>query len=469
MNTINLDPVELGKKLKLARQTKGLSQEKLAELAQTSCQNISKFENKGLSDINWIKTFSQILDVNLIGETETKQIEMTPIEKEIISFLIKEYGNCEYSYLLREIKIEDNTIKKEIESLCFNDWIKREVYDGWYDYKEDRLFLTNLGLIVYENSNINSIKAEELSEYKDDGIWTYEDVIFKLEYEYTSCYGVREIDDFQTFVNIAKNEKSIRNIYSIYVDKGHRKFVRDESSLYLINYIYYLKENIDYDNFLDLIGKDYEIKSGNTENVPYSGMYYPYDSFGKFTSCVDDDDVPLFYYTDVDLIPHIDCQADIEYRMKYGITNDVLLDFDESRRVLNIVENKSEEDNNFTMDEYKEYIKKHYRKPKTDYEKMLYKRIIELIKHDDCDNEFLCYFSFSKEWIDNGLAQLVLENLGILDYYKKAIENDFYGFIPQNAVDLNHEYYIPDEIREKSEKECDGESIVEDGFVLPFV
>lgn len=466
MNTINLDPVELGKKLKLARQTKGLSQEKLAELAQTSCQNISKFENKGLSDINWIKTFSQILDVNLIGEMGNRQTELTPIGKEVMSILIRENGYCDYRYMIEEIKIDEITVKNEVESLCFNNWIKRKIYDGWYGYKEDKLFVTKLGIVIYSNSNINSIKAEELSE-KEDDISTYENVKWRFNEG-----GIWNYDDIQSYIKNAKDEYLIHNIYNMSNNNTSRKYVRDESCLYLINFIYNLKECAGgiYDYGL---GYDYEIIAIRD----YYNKYY--ESFNDFEELIDGEK-PVFWGLDFDFVPHKDCQSDIEYRMRHGITNDILLIEDEEVEeddekcyfVWKSI-NESKEEKTFSIDEYKDYINKYYRMPETDYERMIYDKIIEIISFNNYDNSALTYFSFSKEWVENGLASLVLDNLGLKEHYINCLKLSSPDQFTYNLMRSGHGIVLDEEIKkalpEHIDKLNDYVALDKDYYEFPFV
>ena len=218
---------------------------------------------------------------------------------------------------------------------------------------------------------------------------------------YINCQELQK--DYQECIDKMPGERMIRNIYCELNSKGIKEFKRGEESLYLINYIFWLKHEIEAG-----VEQDFEIGKG----------YASDDEMGEYLVTAEYG-LPPFYDLDKSLVPHVDCQSDIEYRMKKGITDELLLDIidDGDMREVELL-NRTD----ISIEEYRDYINKHYRKPEGDYEKLLYERILGLINCDYCTDYILCYFVFSDEWIENGLADLVIKNLGIEDYYGEFLD-----------------------------------------------
>ena len=86
------DGVNVGLKIRQARQAKGWSQEVLAEKANCTPQYISKFEKGGLSDMNWITLLSNILDCNLLEASIDVEGSIGELGREILIVLVENKG-----------------------------------------------------------------------------------------------------------------------------------------------------------------------------------------------------------------------------------------------------------------------------------------------------------------------------------------------------------------------------------------
>lgn len=252
------DGVNVGLKIRQARQAKGWSQEVLAEKANCTPQYISKFEKGGLSDMNWITLLSNILDCNLLEASIDVEGSIGELGREILIVLVENKGCIFTSNLVSEYMhgLSDAQVTHEIVKLSKIGMVVREIYNNWNNAEEDRLFITAKGLISLKNSDLNT-SASELVFDNLDSVETYEQIL-------------GELNSYQEYIDSREAEKIIRNIYG--------NLLNDEYLLsfpvYRVNYIKYLINLIENERDTDLVKNIFLDKEACTCSSCYHDILY---------------------------------------------------------------------------------------------------------------------------------------------------------------------------------------------------
>lgn len=205
---------ECGLRLRRVRMAKNMSQHYLADKMFTSPQNVSKWENQGISDIDTIKELSRILGQDILSNERDKEGVVGEIGKHILKQIAKNNGFIAVwrldMYGLNTEIVTDEIFKLERIGMCV-----REQYKNFYNDEKDMLFITAKGLIALNNfsmfGNVESKTYEQFLENRD----TIQDYYDKNQLEKLvrnlQCYGTYRIDYINYLVN-----KYERN----YIDEG---------------------------------------------------------------------------------------------------------------------------------------------------------------------------------------------------------------------------------------------------------
>lgn len=474
------DAVAIGTRIRQARQAKGWNQETLAERADTSAQNISKFEKNGLSDMNWITVLSNILDTNLLEATIDIEGEVGEIGKEILFTLICFEGNLFFEDFIDRYMygLSQNQFTNEIVKLAKIGLVVRENYSDWDGKERDRIFITAKGLITFKNLELNNSLANTLYD-EIDNVVTYEQLL----------------GDENSYDSYIKHNEAERLI---------RKFdfsCEGKFSAYRINFIKYLKENfetkIDKDPVWDYFFDEeswcpseqfyHDIIHRMTFDATDEVINNRYNEWKKYMEIVDDfleaydstDEVIRFANKKLtEEFDWIDKEVDdgkekrylqlladkIDFLLKkYNMESPyeivmAMLEKDGSKKMVfeseeekretafiiscwinsedifevcgitpnedSYLENKGNREATlptewFSDVEIKEFIIENFGEAKNEYEKNVdasLKKIIELIPNA------ITYFAMPEKWEENGLADLVRNNVGLSKMEKESTD-----------------------------------------------
>ena len=451
--------MEIGQRCRRVRMAKGLSQQALADLAETSPQNISKFEKSGISDIYWIKKLSMILDTNLEDNEADQEGVVGEVGKEILYTLIIRGGHEETKDILNSemYGLNAERVAHEIFKLERLGMVVREQYTGWEDLEEDVTFITAKGLITTKNMQLNHKMEEEVFNTIED-VETYE-------------YIIGDSKSYQEFIDERPAEKMIREIFYApsYVAEIYTGVLNTD---YRCNYVKWLKENFENGFEKDII---YE---GEFEQwIPSRSIYFDIMyrmAFGiedemywletgddgsyiiELRDLVDDAEhfLDINQWDDRDWIKERTervFQSVLEYKPVHVNTDNnkeklfnLSEEIEDFENMKDLLEDNdiSELDNAnikgkllfanmspselyaekakirgnispldwFSVDEIRDFIERCFRPAETDEEKQLdatLKEINRLIP------ETLDYYTFPREWEENGLADLVRSNYGL--------------------------------------------------------
>ncbi|MBO5453179.1 MAG: helix-turn-helix transcriptional regulator [Clostridia bacterium] len=147
---------ECGLRLRRVRMTKNMSQQALADKMYTTPQNVSKWENQGISDVDTIKELSRILGQDILSDERNEEGVVGEIGKHILKQVAQNNGfipveeliNSHMYGLSAEI-VTDEIFKLERIGMCV-----REQYKNFYDIEKDMVFITAKGLITLNNFSV---------------------------------------------------------------------------------------------------------------------------------------------------------------------------------------------------------------------------------------------------------------------------------------------------------------------------
>ena len=144
---------ECGLRLRRVRMAKNMSQQALADKMYTTPQNVSKWENQGISDVDTIKELSRILGQDILSDERNEEGVVGEIGKHILKQVAQNNGFIpvddlidKHMYGLGVEIVTDEIFKLERIGMCV-----REQYKNFYDNEEDMLFITAKGVITLNN------------------------------------------------------------------------------------------------------------------------------------------------------------------------------------------------------------------------------------------------------------------------------------------------------------------------------
>lgn len=211
---IHVLPEEYGKRIKRARQAKGLTQKQLAELANLSDSAISKYETQGTLDVNVLNHLSNVLGASLFSSPADAEGTIGIVGKEIMSQIVLHEGYIDFHVLLKNMHgMGEDVIAEEIVKLSSLGVVVRESYRRFDDSVNDGLFITAKGIFAYKGE-ISDIDSTEEMRNLITNCKSYEQLL-----EGHECY--------QDYVNAHELERLIYNL--------------DYVGSYRLDYIIYLK------------------------------------------------------------------------------------------------------------------------------------------------------------------------------------------------------------------------------------
>lgn len=147
---------ECGLRLRRVRMAKNMSQQALADKMYTTPQNVSKWENQGISDVDTIKELSRILGQDILSDERNEEGVVGEIGKHILKQVAQNNGFIpvedlinSHMYGLNAEIVTDEIFKLERIGMCV-----REQYKNFYDIEKDMVFITAKGLIALNNFSV---------------------------------------------------------------------------------------------------------------------------------------------------------------------------------------------------------------------------------------------------------------------------------------------------------------------------
>ena len=147
---------ECGLRLRRVRMAKNISQQILADKMYTTPQNVSKWENQGISDVDTIKELSRILGQDILSDERNEEGVVGEIGKHILKQVAQNNGFIpveelinSHMYGLNAKIVTDEIFKLERIGMCV-----REQYKNFYDIEKDMVFITAKGLITLNNFSV---------------------------------------------------------------------------------------------------------------------------------------------------------------------------------------------------------------------------------------------------------------------------------------------------------------------------
>lgn len=147
---------ECGLRLRRVRMAKNMSQQALADKMYTTPQNVSKWENQGISDVDTIKELSRILGQDILSDERNEEGVVGEIGKHILKQVAQNNGFIpveelinSHMYGLNSEIVTDEIFKLERIGMCV-----REQYRNFYDIEKDMVFITAKGLITLNNFSV---------------------------------------------------------------------------------------------------------------------------------------------------------------------------------------------------------------------------------------------------------------------------------------------------------------------------
>jgi len=147
---------ECGLRLRRVRMAKNMSQQTLADKMYTSPQNVSKWENQGISDVDTIKELSRILGQDILSDERNEEGVVGEIGKHILKQVAQNNGFIpvgdlinSHMYGLNVEIVTEEIFKLERIGMCV-----REQYKNFYDIEKDMVFITAKGLITLNNFSV---------------------------------------------------------------------------------------------------------------------------------------------------------------------------------------------------------------------------------------------------------------------------------------------------------------------------
>lgn len=281
--------MEIGQRCRRVRMAKGLSQQQLADLAETTAQNISKYEKNGISDIFWIKKLSGILDVNLLDDEADQEGPVGEVGREILYTLVIRGGHEDTEDILSSemYGYSKEKVSHEIYKLEKIGMVVRELFNGWLGVEEDVTFITAKGLITLKNMQLNAQMEKDVFNVIEE-IDTYEQI-------------VRGCNSYQDFIDKHPAEKHIRSIWygNEYVVSFPLEGIIGITSDYRCNYVKWLKEN-----YLEGFEEDKVSELSNSDQwIPSKSIYH--DIIYRMALEITDETEWLHAYNDEDYVRNL--------------------------------------------------------------------------------------------------------------------------------------------------------------------
>lgn len=419
--------IRCGERLRRVRQALGMSQEELANKMFISPQAISKYEKSGISDIDVIKKFSEIMGQDLLSDEIDSEGEVGEIGREILIQLINHCGYILYEELARKYMygMSDERISTEVFKLQKIGLCVREQYRRWDTGIVDALFITAKGTISYKN--------------------------FVKE---NASYVSGLLKEVQTYEMLIGEYSS----YQEYIEHHKEIFLIDE----LMNLKHYYRQDYRaylYENYVPKLGEERKIYPRKTKCTAYydiairNALNIGHDTERYFCDLIDERDS----YTSQEEIKEQAIKRLCEdYPMaKYAIEQEYHAMLDEITEPLEddtiLLENAYVDSKMIHMNNFEEYIREAYEIEKVHHndpnpfnwitiDTIKYYIQTNMPKAEECKMlpgyevmeriDYLCrkinelipetleYYTFPSDWEEAGIGDMVRDLYGISDNHR---------------------------------------------------
>ena len=435
--------ISLGRNLKKYRKMKGLTQEDLARDMNTTFQTISNYECKGITDVDVERELSRVLGVDLRENIADKEGIVGEVGKEILFRLIENKGKLSVTALANELHgMSQERVNHEIEKIANLDMCVREKYVDFRSITRDEVFITAKGIITYKNLISDTYHAAKLGKVIDY-VRSYEERLTPYWYEKDEIPVAEDMEDYINKrpwisaiydIRFTSTYKADYIIYLYHWGAHERLEMQDlNNKIELMSYdaifpgvniyhdiIYRMAYGFDdtwrNENFFSLLSdswykqtdKLYNRLSGIQENDPV--LEETINRFASDFEWIRSEDNHLTNDEDLSNL-----ENEYEDRVSMGFFVNAFAD-DETNKKERYLEHAPKgmedvyPDKWFSKEEIEDFIRKNYHLPQNDEEREIQKKIDKVEKLRPILKE---YYSFPKEWEENGLADLVRELNGI--------------------------------------------------------
>lgn len=443
-------PVFLGNQLRKYRRMQNITQEKFAEMLGTTAQTISNYERSGIKDVEVEEEISKALGRSLREDLADKEGEVGEVGKEILYVLLENRG-CMWVRALASNHMHgmsSERVDHEIEKLEELDMCRRERYKDATGVDRDDLHITAKGIITYKNLVKDKYHEEKLQEILPN-VTSFEDRLIP-DYKVEDDLGIAR--DLEDYVQMRPWISKILDIefktpymadYIAYLYYNHAFarpnvlgcFFKEDISTFFpgVNIYHDIIYRMSYKftdkwreekffktktpEFLDKSNELYNIVEGNSDDED-SVIYFAIRKFKEEYSWVKDagkrgNMIPFNSIQDKSEQQKIKAEYESILDLESDLTSFVCDDLTRKEIYEENAPKGMEDvypDKWFSKDEIENFIKENFRKPQNEYEKMIFEKIKTVEKLRPRVKE---YYSFPKEWEDNGLADLVRELSGI--------------------------------------------------------
>lgn len=438
-----MDKKELGKRLKRARTAKGWTQAELAERANTTVQNISKYEREGIGSVDAVDQLSRILGRDLSSAEKEQEGTVGEIGKEILIKLIENKGMLAFDKMVKENLYGLNAEKasNEVFKLLCLGLCVRENYEDFDGKERDILFITAKGLITCKNAISNPLIIEKIKE------WLPKVITLENRLKDHLNLNIKSAESIEEYIDARRDEKLIRNLplteyrtnYTTYLKRAFlfqseelsekRIYMGPQNHLCLfpgVNFysdtIHSMIADISENNKIALI-KEYQETEISTEEIIIISEIEKHKKLDETleyvmnnTYTITVEDILDYYYDDVagESIKKEDEKLLIEEAYSYEAEEKQRHEFKklvkERYDYLKEKTGKSRPSEFFSYEEIEVYVKSNLKKAKNDTEKNIDKVIAEI---NALRPQTLNYYMFPEEWEEKGLADYVRKFYGI--------------------------------------------------------
>lgn len=436
----------LGEQLRHYRKQKGWTQEELAEKANTTAQTISNYERFGIKDTDIEAELSRILGKNLRERAEDREGTVGEVGKEILYILLENEGSVPFTSLKSYLYgMDEDRIIHEIEKISDLNMCIREQFIYFDGADRDVVYITAKGIITYKNlvnddyhaselnallSNVHSyeeqlkpnhryeqdlstaldmedfvskrpwiteiLKLSLINTYRADYIsYLYQNGALKHPIPFSRIRLMADHRDFFPGVNIYHDilyrmaygfdDKWRKEVYFKQFDKEWQD--RSEEVFSLIN-----GDETDEDEVVSQTLRRFEKEFGWVSEDGKRGTMHPFSNVNDEkvrNQLIEENDS----YDDIQSEVMSFSESEIDRRERYKELAPGGMD--------NVYPDKW-----FSKEQIEEFIRNNYHAPQNDEEKFIQKQIEEIEKLRPAMKD---YYSFPKEWEENGLADLVRE------------------------------------------------------------
>ena len=155
---------EYGNRCRQIRMAKGISQQALADMMNTTPQNVSKWEKHGIKNVNDVMKLSEVLGQDITADQIDQEGSVGEIGQEILAVLIRNNGYIEFDELVSSLYgMSVDRVASELFKLERIGNVIREQYTDYNEERKDGVFITAKGMITIKNIKVFGFSEDVLN------------------------------------------------------------------------------------------------------------------------------------------------------------------------------------------------------------------------------------------------------------------------------------------------------------------